>query len=415
MKKCAFFLAAALSAAAPLSGQTGQTMYVAVKSAPLKTSTWFFAGTAAELRLGDAVTIVQPKGAWYQVRTADKSAEGWVSQSSLTSKKILPSSGRTVDAAELALAGKGFSADVESTYKQASNVTFEAVDAIEKVEVPPEELLAFITQGGLAGGSPEGNAVPTAPPSYADKGTVPEDEYFLGRSVAARILQTYTPYTENAELLLYVNKICQSIVINSPVPSLFNGYHVYLLKSDQINAFATPGGHIFLTTALVRSAQSEDALAAVIAHEIAHIQMHHALSLLKDTETMRDLSKAATRASGYASKAAGLSDKNAVFRQTVNDMASALMVSGYAQPQEYEADAKAVTLLKAAGYDPAGIIDILNILVKTQANHPGGFNTTHPKPQQRLSRVQNSARNFRSGKDTRALREARYTEVFAKE
>ena len=109
----------------------------------------------------------------------------------------------------------------------------------------------------------------------------PEQEYYIGRAVAATILTNYKIYTENPALSAYLNQICQAIVINSSQPELYNGYHVAILDSPELNAFATSGGHIFVTLGLLECVTSEDALAAVIAHEIAHIQLQHSIKAIK--------------------------------------------------------------------------------------------------------------------------------------
>jgi len=101
----------------------------------------------------------------------------------------------------------------------------------------------------------------------------PEQEYYIGRAVGANILAMYKIDNSRPAMTAYVNKIANALVINSERPEIFNGYHANILDSDEINAFATSGGHIFITRGLIDSAASEDELAAVIAHEVAHIQL----------------------------------------------------------------------------------------------------------------------------------------------
>jgi predicted Zn-dependent protease len=235
----------------------------------------------------------------------------------------------------------------------------------------------------------------------------PEDEYYLGRAVAAYILQNYKIYTKEPNLTRYVNKICQAMVINSPQPVLYNGYYVIILDSPEFNAFATPGGHIFLTRALIKAAESEDALAAVIAHELAHIQLHHAVSLLKDARLTQDLTDISDRAMDIASRQISAKERETLFKANVTGMINTMMINGYAQQQEYEADAAALTILQRAGYEPSSIVDVLRVLQRIQGSQPGGFNTTHPTPVQRLSNVERRAPSYRVP-DTRMYRKARF-------
>ena len=107
-----------------------------------------------------------------------------------------------------------------------------------------------------------------------------QDLYYLGRAVAANILAVYKPYTGNPDLTRYLNLICQAIVVNNPTIGLFNGCAVLILDSPELNAFASPGGHILVTKGLVESAASEDMLAAIIAHELAHVKLKHGMAII---------------------------------------------------------------------------------------------------------------------------------------
>jgi predicted Zn-dependent protease len=93
----------------------------------------------------------------------------------------------------------------------------------------------------------------------------PEQEYYIGRSVAAVILNKYPPYM-NQPANEYLNLIGQTLAQVSEMPEIFRGYRVLVLNSNEINAFATPGGHIFITKGLLRCCRTDDAVAAVLAH-----------------------------------------------------------------------------------------------------------------------------------------------------
>ena len=109
----------------------------------------------------------------------------------------------------------------------------------------------------------------------------PEQEYYVGRAVGANDLSVYKLQTSTPALTAYINTICNTLVINSSRPDIFNGYYAAILDSDEINAFATPGGHIYITRGLINCTTSEDTLASVIAHEVAHIQLQHGLNAIK--------------------------------------------------------------------------------------------------------------------------------------
>jgi predicted Zn-dependent protease len=242
--------------------------------------------------------------------------------------------------------------------------------------------------------------------SYQDK-MMPEDDYYVGRAVAAEILKNYRIFTGNPEMTRYLNKICLAIVINSRQPVLFNGYHVEILDSNEIGAFATPGGHIFLTRALAACADSEDALAAVIAHEIAHIQLRHAAGIIESQRLVQDLSAAADRAASVAAKDLSAAERAVLFGESVRETVNTLLKNGFTQTQEFDADAAAMNLLASAGYNPASLIDVLKVLDKSQKEHPGGFNTTHPSPAMRINNAERQTGNYRL-RDTRSYRQTRF-------
>ena len=128
-------------------------MYAAAQSLPLKISTGFFADTAGTLAYGDEVMVLELKGKWARVRSAaDSSLTGWTASSSLTSKWVAQGSGRSASAREIAIAGKGFSGEVEKEYRAGRNLNYEAVDILEQTGVSGGDLLGFINEGRLARG-----------------------------------------------------------------------------------------------------------------------------------------------------------------------------------------------------------------------------------------------------------------------
>jgi predicted Zn-dependent protease len=234
----------------------------------------------------------------------------------------------------------------------------------------------------------------------------PEDEYYLGRAVAANIMAAYKPYTGNPELTRYLNLICQTIVINSLFPAKFNGYHVIILDSSEFNAFASPGGHIFLTRALVELTASEDMLAAVIAHEIAHVMLRHSISVIDEMRFYDEATSTAERAAALANNSPS-AIKLMSFRNSVSAIIDTLVKNGYSRSQEFEADGEATALLAASGYDPGALQEILMILRQVQTSQKGGFNTSHPSPSERIVNVEGWVNRYRTA-DTSPSRLKRF-------
>jgi len=233
----------------------------------------------------------------------------------------------------------------------------------------------------------------------------PEQEYFIGRAVAANILSSYKIWNGNNELTDYLNLICAAIVLNSPQPNIFNGYHVVILDSNEINAFATSGGHIFVTRGLINAAKTEDALAGVIAHEVAHVQLRHGIKAIKSSRVTQALMITATTAVGNA-LGMNIEELSDVFNESVGEIVQTMVGSGYSKEQEYEADIAAMYLMALSGYQPSGLLDMLKEL---EAVHTvsSGFGKTHPSPRQRIYYAEKALNRFEVA-DTRLDRQNRF-------
>jgi predicted Zn-dependent protease len=236
----------------------------------------------------------------------------------------------------------------------------------------------------------------------------PENEYYLGRAVAANISAKYKIYS-NAELQKYLAKICNTIVINSPRPDIFKGYSIAILDTAEINAFATPGGHIFVTRGLIDCASNEDALAGVIAHEIAHIQLRHALTSIRNARYVNAAISGALAGTAEAVGGSNTKELASVMSDSVNEVVTNMVVKGFSQTQELEADATALSLLTSAGYQPSGLTEMLQSLKQKQQGS-AGFGKTHPTPDARIANVNKNIGKYTVA-DTRTFRVPRYKAV----
>jgi len=129
-------------------------MSVQVKNSQLRATPSFLGSTAASVSYGEQVEVLQEQGDWAEVSAAG-GKKGWIHQSALTRKKIvLNASGKDAELAasgdELALAGKGFNADVEARFRASHrDVDFASVDRMEAMTVSPAEMIVFLKEGGL--------------------------------------------------------------------------------------------------------------------------------------------------------------------------------------------------------------------------------------------------------------------------
>jgi predicted Zn-dependent protease len=213
----------------------------------------------------------------------------------------------------------------------------------------------------------------------------PEQEYYVGRAVGANILSQIPPY-EEAKTNAYLNLLGQSLAMVCDRPETFGGYHFLVLDSAAINAFAAPGGLVFVSRGLLRCADSEDAVAAILAHEIGHVVKQHGLKAIK-TARFKDAGLAIGKAAVEEMGSAELAKVTAAFSGTIDDITSTLVNSGYSRGAEKEADLAAVEILKRSGYDPNALVRML-VVMKSRLK-PGGpdFAKTHPDPEDRIAEI----------------------------
>ncbi len=214
----------------------------------------------------------------------------------------------------------------------------------------------------------------------------PEQEYYIGRSVGAVVLLKYRPY-DISQINRYVNVLGQTLAQSSDLPAIFGGYHFLVLDSGEINAFATPSGLIFVTRGLLRCCRNEDALAAVLAHEIGHIQLRHGMEAIQKAR----ITEALTTIAAEGAKTFGSREVAALtqtFGGTITDITNTMINKGYARSSEYEADRAAIALLRRVGYNPNGLVQML--LTMKQNLKAGGldFAKTHPAPGDRIAEIQ---------------------------
>ncbi|MGD9505335.1 MAG: M48 family metalloprotease [Syntrophobacteraceae bacterium] len=213
----------------------------------------------------------------------------------------------------------------------------------------------------------------------------PEQEYYIGRAVAATVLASYRPY-DDQELTLYVNRVGQALAMASDRPETYGGWHFLVLDSPEINAFAAPGGLILVTRGMLKCCKSEDELAAVLAHEIGHVQGRHGLRAIRQDRLTSALTILATEgAKNFGGPQ--LAELTKTFEGSVSDVTSTLMNNGYSRQLEREADQSAVDLMRRVGYDPRALTGMLGEMATRLK--PGGsdFAKTHPDPRDRIEDI----------------------------
>lgn len=240
----------------------------------------------------------------------------------------------------------------------------------------------------------------------------PEQEYYLGRAVSANLLGKY-PAGKNVSQNRYLNLVGKTLVLGSDKADTYANYHFLMLDSEEINAFAAPRGFIFVTKGMLRLCQNEDDLAAVLAHEIAHVQNSHALKSIKTSRLTSALTLIGTEAAKTAANNSIVNQLTQQFEGSIDDMTQTLTNNGYGRGLESEADKTAVTLLQKTGYNPEALLRVLERLKAKSGSQKGGFLATHPDTDDRIADVKDVLGDG-AVKPVSALRTSRFSKMMAK-
>lgn len=133
----------------------GKTVYVSVESIESKDKPSFWGGDRDTFYYGDQVEIIGENKSWYNVKSTVTGKSGWLKDTAVTTKKIKAGKKVSVNANEIALAGKGFASPIEAEYGSMYNLDYDIVDEIEEDEISDLELKTFIDEGELTGGDNE--------------------------------------------------------------------------------------------------------------------------------------------------------------------------------------------------------------------------------------------------------------------
>lgn len=212
-----------------------------------------------------------------------------------------------------------------------------------------------------------------APPS--------EDEEVRISREFRREAKKYLKFVNHPEVERYVDRIGRRI-LRAAGPQAFD-YRFFVIEDSQLNAFAVPGGSIYVYTGLIERAKSTDELAGVLGHEIVHIKGRHmARSSGPDAISVLSLlSMVALARSGQAGQAAGI----------VGQAVSATRQAAYSRQLEMEADTLGIRYMASAGFDPKGTLGFLKTMDQERILNPidvPAYILSHPITQERLANAE---------------------------
>lgn len=207
------------------------------------------------------------------------------------------------------------------------------------------------------------------------KGHDEREEIAIGRQIAGNLLGA-APLVKDNRLQKYVNRVGRWVAAQSERPDL--PWHFGVIQSEDVNAFAAPGGYIFVTLGLYRILQNEADLAGVLGHEVGHVIRQHHLKILQQSRLVEAGSKTLSKSVGG----------NDTVQQLIGSGAE-IVARGLDKDAEFEADRIGVVLATRAGYDAYGLPGVLQ-----QISHAAQDDDrvallfkTHPLPEDRLNKL----------------------------
>lgn len=210
-----------------------------------------------------------------------------------------------------------------------------------------------------------------------------DEERAMGQGVAATLLGASKPLADPA-VQRYVNRVGLWVALQGSRPNL--PWRFAVLDNSNVNAFATPGGYVFITRGLLDQLQTEAELAGVLGHEIAHVERKHHLKAMQKDAGM----KLVGRGAQYLLNRSGVAESaNTQYLNQVAGVARNLYSRGLDKADEYDADQLGAILAARAGYDPYGLAQVLQTLdgLNASSSQITLLFKTHPPPADRLARL----------------------------
>lgn len=210
-------------------------------------------------------------------------------------------------------------------------------------------------------------------------------ERTIGEALALESMQRFGRPVDNENLQKYVNLV-GAVVVQSSLRSTIP-YQFTVLDSPIQNAFAAPGGVIFISKALLATLADESELAAVLAHEVGHVAAKHALKSTQRAQFLQGVGTITAATSG---------GKGKEYQALIGDLQSKLFDQGLDKTMEFEADLAAMETTYRAGYNPLAMIRVLERLKTLEASSvkKGSWFSTHPPLSERIARLKKEGSRY---------------------
>jgi predicted Zn-dependent protease len=215
-------------------------------------------------------------------------------------------------------------------------------------------------------------------------GITPEQEVALGLQAAPEMAQQFGGLDPDPKSQARVDQVGERLVSRSAAGQTPYRFEFHVLDDPEtINAFALPGGQVFITEGLLKRLETDGQLAGVLGHEIAHVAARHGAEHIAKQQLTQGLTGAAVLATYDPS------DPSSRNSAAVAAMIGQLVTMRFGRQDELESDRLGVRFTAESGYDPRSMIKLMQILEESsQGNRPPEFFSTHPNPENRIQRIQ---------------------------
>jgi len=211
---------------------------------------------------------------------------------------------------------------------------------------------------------------------YSNAGLLSErDEIKLGTQLHRQVTKKYNLTDVGLDRIEHLGQRCARASVR---PNILYKFHVVQMK--EINGFSLPGGHIYITSALIKLANDNE-LASVLCHEVGHIAARHSLKTLKKRQEYNDIAKSIGEITGIAG------DIGRELGEAIGQMAGEGILTFHSQDEEREADFLGVRDMTKAGFDAQGMITMFQKLQRIENQSPdllGSLFSDHPDVQERI-------------------------------
>jgi len=212
-----------------------------------------------------------------------------------------------------------------------------------------------------------------------------DQEITLGLQAAPELIQEMGGEARDSKLNAYIDKVGNKILANTEAGKSPFQFEFYLLADNKtVNAFALPGGQVFITMGLYKLLKSEDQLAGILGHEIGHVINRHGSEHMAKQELTQQLVQATQVASGGYDQG--------MIAQYVGQMVN----MKYGRDDEIESDKYGVKYLIESGYKPEAMIEVMEILNEAAGeNKSPEFLSSHPNPENRIQKIKEYIEQYR--------------------